>query len=91
MSSKVFLLLGLLAAILLFFTSEVAARDLAETIPTDKKDNDGMNDAKDPVGRYGRYPGGGRGGCYLGGGYGGYPGRGHGGYPGSGYGWGRCY
>lgn len=41
MSSRVFLLLGLLAAFVLLFASEVAARDLAETTSaTDEKDGE---------------------------------------------------
>ncbi|KAJ4713618.1 Glycine-rich protein [Melia azedarach] len=101
MGSKVFLVLGLLMAIVLLISSEVAARDLAET-STDLNQNaeeaNGFDDAKDggyggyPGGRggYGGYPGGGRGG------YGGYPGGGrggYGGYPGGGrggYGGGHC-
>ncbi|XP_031394540.1 cold and drought-regulated protein CORA-like [Punica granatum] len=89
MSSRVFLLLGLLAAIV-FFVSEAAARDLAETTSTDKNDANGVNDAKYPGGGYGGYPGGG----YPGGGHGGgYPGHGGGGrgHGGGGRGRGRCY
>ncbi|KAK4770220.1 hypothetical protein SAY87_030752 [Trapa incisa] len=91
MNSRVFLLLGLLAAFVLLFASEVMARELAETTSaTDKKDADGVKDAKYPGGGYGGYPGGGYGG-YPGGGYGGYPGGGYGGYPGGRYGGGgRC-
>ncbi|XP_031390626.1 glycine-rich protein-like [Punica granatum] len=74
MSSRVFLLLALLAAIVLF-TSEAAARDLAETTSTDKND---VNDAKYPGGGYGGNPGRGGGGG----------GRGRGG---GGRGRGRCY
>lgn len=41
MGSKAFILLGFLAAIaVLLFTSEVAARDLAETMSADKKDGE---------------------------------------------------
>lgn len=40
MSSKVLLLLGLLAAVVLLFASEGAARDLAEKTSTDKKDGE---------------------------------------------------
>ncbi|KAK6259834.1 hypothetical protein SCA6_014308 [Theobroma cacao] len=75
MSSKTFILLALLAAVVLLISSEVAARDLAETTT---KINDalettevGTNDAK-----YGGY--GGHGGYE---GYDGYSGRsGYGGY-----------
>ncbi|KAJ1389034.1 Glycine rich protein [Sesbania bispinosa] len=81
------LILGLLAMVLLI-SSEVAARDLAETSSNSKEGHEvvektnGVNDAK-----YGGYPGygGGYGGGYPGYG-GGYPGRGGygGGYPGRG-------
>ncbi|KAK4787714.1 hypothetical protein SAY86_011547 [Trapa natans] len=86
MNSRVFVLLGLLAAFVLLFTSEVAARELAQTTSaTDKKDADGANDDMYPGGGYGQYPGGGYGG-YPGGGYGRYQG---GRYPGPGGGRGR--
>ncbi|PON48481.1 Glycine rich protein [Parasponia andersonii] len=93
MGSKAFLYLGLLLAVVLLISSEVAAGDVAET-STDNKNVDatlnGVNDAK--YGGYnGGYPGygggdhGGRGGDYPGGG------RRGGDYPGGGRGRGRCY
>ncbi|KAF5741397.1 hypothetical protein HS088_TW10G00394 [Tripterygium wilfordii] len=78
MASKTFLLLGLLLAVFLLISSEVAAKDLAET-SSDKEQLDAETNELD---QYGRYPGGGRGG----GGRGGYPGGGRGGYPGGGRG-----
>ncbi|KAJ4730142.1 Glycine rich protein [Melia azedarach] len=105
MGSKIFLLLGLLMAIVLLISSEVAARDLAETSADlnqnaeEAKETNGFDDAKDRGygnpgygggrGGYGGHPGGGRGGN------GGYPGGrgGNGGYPGGGrggYGGGHC-
>ncbi|CBI28785.3 unnamed protein product, partial [Vitis vinifera] len=88
MGSKAFVFLALLWAVLLLISSEVAARDLAETSTEQKKTEvaaktNGVDDAKYPG--YGGYPGGGNGG-YPGGGYGGYPGGGNGGYPGGGNG-----
>ncbi|XP_055812026.1 glycine-rich protein-like [Solanum dulcamara] len=88
MGLKVFMLLSLALAILVILTSEVAARELAEsstnTVEITKKSEkeNEINDAKYPGGGY---PGGGYGG-YPGGGYGGYPGRWYGGYPGRWYG-----
>ncbi|XP_038886927.1 cold and drought-regulated protein CORA-like isoform X2 [Benincasa hispida] len=80
MSSKAFVFLGLLLAFVLLISSEVAARDLAET--SSKKDNEvtvetnGVEDAK-YGGGYDRGYGGGRGGYGHGGyGHGGYGGRG---------------
>ncbi|GMN19338.1 hypothetical protein TIFTF001_049910 [Ficus carica] len=86
MASKVFLLLGLLLAIVLIISSEVAARDLAET-STEEKKVDAADEKANGVGdaKYGGYPGGGgNGGGYPGGGNnggygGGYPGGGRGG------------
>ncbi|KAK6259555.1 hypothetical protein SCA6_014029 [Theobroma cacao] len=79
MSSKVFLLLALVAAVVLLVSSEVVAKDLAET-STEKKNGEvatktaGLDDAKH--GGYGGYGGhGGNGGHGGGGGYGGYGGR----------------
>ncbi|KAK6259833.1 hypothetical protein SCA6_014307 [Theobroma cacao] len=97
MSSKTFILLSLLAAVVLLISSEVAARDLAET--TTKINNAeealettdvGTDDAK-----YGGYEGRGGYGGYGGyggrSGYGGYGGRGgYGGYGGRGGSGGRC-
>ncbi|XP_027330054.1 glycine-rich cell wall structural protein-like [Abrus precatorius] len=80
-SKLAILILGLLA-MLLVISSEVAARDLAET----SKEADTVEETKDLVGDA-KYPGGGYGGGYPGhGGGGGYPGRGGygGGYPGHG-------
>ncbi|CAK9133402.1 unnamed protein product [Ilex paraguariensis] len=87
MGSKAFLFLGLSMAIVLLITSEVAARELAETSTTNENtdETNGVDDAKYPGGGYGGNPGGGYGG-YPGGGYGGYPGGGYGGYPGGGRG-----
>ncbi|KAK2997878.1 hypothetical protein RJ639_025494 [Escallonia herrerae] len=91
MVSKAIIYLGLLLAIFLLISSEVAARDLAETatkstINTEAtKGANGVKEAKYPGGGYGGYPGGGYGG-YPGGGGGGYPRGGYGGYPGGGYG-----
>ncbi|OWM79776.1 glycine-rich protein-like [Punica granatum] len=65
MSSRVFLLLGLLAAIVLLLASDAAARDLAETTSTEKNEENGVDDAKYSDGRggyNGQYPGGGYGG-----------------------------
>nr|XP_009788212.1 PREDICTED: glycine-rich RNA-binding, abscisic acid-inducible protein-like isoform X2 [Nicotiana sylvestris] len=78
-------------AILLVITSEVAARELAES-PTNSMDkakvfdekNDHVNDAKDlEFGGFGGRYGGGYGGNPFGGsgGFGGYPGGGYGGNP----------
>ncbi|KAG5545686.1 hypothetical protein RHGRI_017985 [Rhododendron griersonianum] len=93
MGSKTIVFLGLLATVLLV-TSEVAARDLAETskkTTETAKQTKGVEEAKYPGGdqTYGGYPGGGGTyGGYPGGGgtYGGYPGGGgtYGGYPGGG-------
>ncbi|PKI64196.1 hypothetical protein CRG98_015383 [Punica granatum] len=69
MSSRVFLLLGLLAAIVLLLASDTAARDLAETTSTEKNDANRVDDANDPFGYGGG--GGGRGGGGRGGGGGG--------------------
>ncbi|GAV62404.1 GRP domain-containing protein [Cephalotus follicularis] len=91
MGFKVFLFLGLLSAIVLLISSNVAARDLAETSTEEaNKETNGVNDAKygDDRGGWGggheggwRGPGGGyeggRGGGYRGGG-----GRGYGYYHG---------
>ncbi|KAI3470074.1 hypothetical protein Pfo_026737 [Paulownia fortunei] len=89
MGSKVIVFLGLFLAMVLLISSEVAARELAETsnaVDTSieaEETNGAVNDAKYPGGGYsGGYPGGGRGG--YGGGRGGY-GGGRGGYGG-----GRC-
>ncbi|KAG5567997.1 hypothetical protein H5410_064985 [Solanum commersonii] len=94
MGLKAFILLSLVLAIFAIVTSDVAARELAESSTTtmentkkSEKKNE-VNDAKYPGGGYGGYPGGG----YPGGGrggYGGYPGGGggrggYGGYPGGG-------
>ncbi|KAL3329403.1 hypothetical protein AABB24_036474, partial [Solanum stoloniferum] len=99
MGLKAFILLILVLAIFAIVTSDVAARELAESSTTtmentkkSEKKNE-VNDAKYPGGGYGGYPGGG----YPGGGrggYGGYPGGGggrggYGGYPGGGRGHGR--
>ncbi|KAL3634508.1 hypothetical protein CASFOL_021562 [Castilleja foliolosa] len=99
MGSKVIMvLLGLFLATVLLISSEVAARELAETSnavdtstnkEADEKTNEGeVNDAK-----YGNGYGGNQGGGYggnPGGGYGGNPGNGGGGYSGrGGYGNGR--
>ncbi|KAI3470075.1 hypothetical protein Pfo_026738 [Paulownia fortunei] len=90
MGSKAIVFVGLLLATVLLISSEVAARELAETSNTvdtskeaEKTNGADVNDAKYPGGGYGGYPGGGYGG-YPGGGYGGYPGGGYGGYPGRG-------
>ncbi|XP_075504863.1 glycine-rich protein-like isoform X2 [Primulina tabacum] len=73
MGSKALLFLGFFLATYLLISSEVAARELAETSNTEE--NDETNEVG--VDQYGGYPGGG---------YGGYPGGGYGGYPGGGYG-----
>ncbi|XP_041006074.1 glycine-rich protein-like [Juglans microcarpa x Juglans regia] len=76
MGSKAFVLLGLVLAciMLLMISSEVAARDLAETSSDQEnaeftKDIDGVNGIVDTDGNYGggkgKY-GGRRGGCYYG-------------------------
>ncbi|CAI8586482.1 unnamed protein product [Vicia faba] len=83
-SRKSILILGLLAMVLLI-SSEVSARDLAET-PTNAKEevvekSDEINDAKYYGGGYGGYHNG-YGGYH--GGYGGYHGGGYGGYHGGG-------
>ncbi|XP_059449120.1 cold and drought-regulated protein CORA-like [Corylus avellana] len=82
MSSKAFLLLGLLLAIVLLISSEVGARELTKT-STDHKNveaTNGVDDAK-YGGGYGGNPGGGYGGNRPG--HGGYNGgNGHGGYNG---------
>ncbi|KAB1199214.1 Glycine-rich protein [Morella rubra] len=93
MGSKAFLLLGLMFAIVLLISSEVAARDLAETTSEQHAEAATMgsevDDAKYQGGGYGGGPGGGYGGG-PGGGYGGGPGRG--GYGGGGGGRERgCY
>ncbi|KAL3360133.1 hypothetical protein AABB24_016567 [Solanum stoloniferum] len=89
MGLKAFILLSLVLAIFAIVTSDVAARELAESSTTtmentkkSEKKNE-VNDAKYPGGGYGGYPGGGGGR----GGYGGYPGggRGRGGGGGGGY------
>nr|CEG62450.1 Glycine rich protein [Cucumis sativus] len=95
MSSKAFVFLGLFLAFVLLLSSEVAARDLAET--SSKTDNEatvetnGVEDAKYGRGGYDRGYGGGHDRGY-GGGRGGY-GRGHyggrGGYGGGRGGYGR--
>ncbi|KAL3506533.1 hypothetical protein ACH5RR_031915 [Cinchona calisaya] len=89
MGSKTLLFLCISLAIILMITSEVAARELAETstsVYNSKPfETNGVEEAKYPGGGYGGFPGGGYGG-YPGGGYGGYPGGGYGGYPGGGYG-----
>ncbi|OMP09983.1 Glycine rich protein [Corchorus olitorius] len=82
MSSKAFLLLALLAAVVLLISSEVAAQDLAETSTDHKNNGDvaGLDDVKHSGGHggYGNHGGhggyGGRGG--YGGGYGGRRGNG---------------
>nr|XP_027116946.1 prisilkin-39-like [Coffea arabica] len=84
MSSKKLLLSCISLPIVLMITSQVDARELAETSTSVSVDNSKTEEAKYPGG-YGGYPGGGYGG-YPGGGYGGYPGGGYGGYPGGGYG-----
>ncbi|XP_059298214.1 cold and drought-regulated protein CORA-like [Lycium ferocissimum] len=98
MGLKAFILLSLALAIFAIVTSEVAARELAEsstnTVENTKKSEkkNEVTDAKYPGGGYEGYPGGG----YPGGGYGGYPGGGrgrggYGGYPGGGRGRGGGY
>ncbi|KAK4577136.1 hypothetical protein RGQ29_027587 [Quercus rubra] len=93
MGSKAFLLLALMLAIVLLISSDVAARELAETSSNLKnaevstKTNE-VDDAK-YGGGYGGNPGQGGYGGNHGGGYGGNPG--HGGYGGGGHGGGRCY
>ncbi|KAB1199215.1 Glycine-rich protein [Morella rubra] len=90
MGSKAFLnLLGLMFAIALLISSDVAARELAETTSeqhaeaaTGGSHDQLENDAK-YGGGYGGQTGGGYGG-YHGGGYGGYGGGGGGGYGGGG-------
>nr|CAN72295.1 hypothetical protein VITISV_041009 [Vitis vinifera] len=85
MGSKAFVFLALLWAVLLLISSEVAARDLAETSTEQEKTEaaaktNGVDDAK--------YPGNGgppaMGYGDPGGENGGYPGGGNGGYPGHG-------
>ncbi|XP_009759759.1 glycine-rich protein-like [Nicotiana sylvestris] len=94
MGFKAFIVLSFALAIFLFLTSEVAARELAESstnsleISKKSEKNNDVNDAKYPGGGYRGYPGGGYG-VYPGGGYRGYPGGGYGGYPGGGRGRGR--
>ncbi|XP_030928210.1 cold and drought-regulated protein CORA-like [Quercus lobata] len=103
MGSKAFLLLALMLAIVLLISSDVAARELAETSSNLKnaevstKTND-VDDAKygghegyggNDGGGYGGNQGGGYGGNPGQGGYGGNPG--HGGYGGGGHGGGHCY
>ncbi|XP_009610061.1 uncharacterized protein LOC107818395 isoform X1 [Nicotiana tabacum] len=90
MGSKAFMLIVL--AILLVITSEVAARELAESTPTttdnakvSEKKNDDVNYSKFLGAGFPGVGGGGFGG-YPVGRYGGYPGGGYGGYPGGGYG-----
>ncbi|KAG9455137.1 hypothetical protein H6P81_008041 [Aristolochia fimbriata] len=80
MGSKAsFVVLGLVLAVFLLVSSEVAnARDVAKVVS--KEDPAGVED-----GKYGGYGGGGHGG-YGGGGHGGYGGGGHGGYGGGGHG-----
>ncbi|KAL3329400.1 hypothetical protein AABB24_036474 [Solanum stoloniferum] len=75
MGLKAFILLILVLAIFAIVTSDVAARELAESSTTtmentkkSEKKNE-VNDAKYPGGGYGGYPGGGRG--HGRGGYGG--------------------
>ncbi|XP_060182626.1 glycine-rich protein-like isoform X1 [Lycium barbarum] len=87
MNSKAFLFLGLCLAIFIMISTEVLARELAETSTTieeDSKKSEHKNEVHEA--QYGGYPGGG----YPGGGHhgGGYPGGGHGGggYPGGGRG-----
>ncbi|CAK8538421.1 unnamed protein product [Lathyrus sativus] len=83
-SKNVFLILGLLAMVLLI-SSEVSARDLAETSTNAKEEvvekSNEINDAKYYGGGYGGYHNG-YGGYHNG--YGGYHG-GYGGYHGGGY------
>ncbi|KAF3456034.1 hypothetical protein FNV43_RR00677 [Rhamnella rubrinervis] len=82
MGSKAFLFLGLLLAIVLLISSEVSARDLAETSPDNKNvDAIGKPDGVSET-QYGGYPGGG-----YNGGRGGY----NGGSPRHGGGGGSCY
>ncbi|KAA8524782.1 hypothetical protein F0562_011205 [Nyssa sinensis] len=90
MGSRVILFLVLSLAFVLLITSEVAARELAETSTSkenthEAEESNGIDNAK--YGGYGGYPGGGNGG-YPGGGYGGN-GGGYGGGRG-GYGGGYC-
>ncbi|XP_021890154.1 glycine-rich protein-like [Carica papaya] len=78
MASKIFLLLGLSLAILLLISSEVAARDLAETETQQEhgeveEETNGVEEAKYPG--YGGYPGGGGYNGGYNGGRGGYNGR----------------
>ena len=75
MGSKLFLLLGLLMAIALLISSEVAARDLAETSIDHNEKADKATETHEIEDGRGGYNRGGRGG-YNGGGRGGY---GHGG------------
>ncbi|XP_021274432.1 glycine-rich protein-like [Herrania umbratica] len=92
MSAKAFLLLALVAAVVLLVSSEVAAKDLAET-SAEKKNGEvatktaGLDDAK-----HGGYEGRGSNGGHGGrGGHGGHGGRGgHGGYGGRRGSGGRC-
>ncbi|KAA8524780.1 hypothetical protein F0562_011203 [Nyssa sinensis] len=83
MGSRVILFLVLSLAFVLLITSEVAARELAETSTSkenthEAEESNGIDNTK--YGGYGGYPGGG---------YGGYPGGGYGGGRG-GYGGGHC-
>ncbi|KAL0451918.1 UNVERIFIED_CONTAM: Glycine-rich protein [Sesamum latifolium] len=82
MGSKAIIFLVLFLATVLLISSEVAARELAQTSTAidaskeaEKTNGAPVDDVKYPGGGYGGYPGGG---------YGGYPGGGVGGYPGSG-------
>ncbi|XP_030539739.1 cold and drought-regulated protein CORA-like [Rhodamnia argentea] len=95
MSSRVFILLGVLVACVLLISSEVSARELAGTTSKEEHgelstETNDVNDAK--YGGYGGgYPGGGGGGYHGGGGGGGYHGGGGGGgYHGGGGGGGHC-
>ncbi|XP_060178825.1 dormancy-associated protein 2-like [Lycium barbarum] len=99
MGSKAFMVLGIVLAILLVITSEVAARDLPQSSTTSQDDGPGneLNDAKFldvvlPRQRGVGLPGlggpglpGGMGGGGFGGGFGGSRGGGYGGYPRGGY------
>ncbi|KAL6571436.1 hypothetical protein OROHE_003079 [Orobanche hederae] len=90
MGSKVVVFLGLFLAMVLLISSEVSAKEVAETSNTvdtykeaEKTSETAVDNVKYPIGGYGGYPGGGN----HGGGHGGYPGRGgigggHGGYGG---------
>ncbi|KNA08298.1 hypothetical protein SOVF_163850 [Spinacia oleracea] len=88
MVSKVVLLLCLLA-IVLFISSEVAAKDSTQTSTTSQDIKDKKVDTEIEDAKHRRFPGGGYGGGYP---RRGYPGRGYGrgnpggGYPGGGYG-----